>query len=69
MITYQIKMFKGFHNELNEETINKWLQDNSNTIGNIVNISHSSYVGGGCMTVTYIKKIPNKNYDNQINNR
>lgn len=55
-MTYQIKMFKGFHNELNEETINNWLKTNSAHINDIVNISHAAHVGGGCMTVIYTQK-------------
>lgn len=53
---YQIKMFKGFHDQLNEETINRWLLENSHNISNIINISHSPHVGGGCITVAYIQK-------------
>lgn len=69
-MTYQIKMFKGFYNQLNEETINKWLLDNSHEIEHIVNIAHGSYVGGGCMTVTYIQKTnKEKNYDNSCEYR
>jgi hypothetical protein len=54
-------MFKGFYNELNEETINKWLVENSSKIENIVNISQAPYVGGGCMTVVYIAKKQSNN--------
>lgn len=49
-------MFKGFYNELNEETINRWLAENSHRIDAIVNISQGAYVGGGCMTVAYVEK-------------
>lgn len=58
-MTYQIKMFKGFYNELNEETINRWLAENSHRIDAIVNISQGAYVGGGCMTVAYVEKKTN----------